>query len=577
MKKRGFHLSIYLFLISLVFLGCRREYAKMKSSTRRITSELRYLERGSSALLASLGLDEKSEVMDTSVNQMAPLSQKTFIQKYDYLYDALNGKSTNRYLQSWEYDSLQGQYRRKEFGKRSLRQEHEVYTWYPVWMGDSWKAYDFNLISTLSFFSFKVDATTGSYLNPEEIAQWRSTDLLDSAKKYNTKVLLSVALEGNQESLNFFDNEKLWNVTLDSVATLLGQRDADGIELDFTKIPSSKSAKLLEFIIFMRDNLDYRFLYKEMTISLILPSIPQSFFLELAALDEYIDLFIVKGLDYHEIDGTNPAVSPMRTDISGGNSLENTLLGYLERGLTAEKSILSLPMYGVQWSGNWDTEGGYYATDFDKKITLSEIGKVYQSQDSSFMVIPNLDELSMTNYFFLEFPDGSSLDCWYDDSFTLSKKMDLALVKNFKGVGLWALGYDFGMDDIWSMVGDKFASDVVYIKDPIAEIEGYPIKLAVLLEEYEKLFVVTVSILTIILFITLAIAFSDWRFRDTILARQLYRIILLSVFILLIIPIFSFLGILEGSGWQFVLIFVLGAISSYLIERFGGLIKIEKP
>ena len=577
MKNRGFNNFIFLILIALIFFGCRREYGKLKSSTRRISSELRYLERGSSALMSSLGITDNTEIMDTSVNQMAPISQKTFINEFDFLYDALNGKSTNLYLQSWEYDSLESQYKRTQYGSRSLNEEYEVYTWYPAWMGDSWKSYDFKLISSLSFFSFKIDANTGSYLNPEEIDHWRSSELLDSAKKYNTNVLLTLAFEGNNENLNFFDNEKLWNVTLDSVSSLLKQRGADGIELDFTKIPENRSDKFLEFIIFMRDNLDYRFLSEEIMISLILPLDPDSFYLELNTLDEFVDLFIVRGLDYYEIDETNSAVAPMRTGISEGYSLEKTLKGYLENGLKSEKSILSLPLYGVQWSGNWDPNEGYYETGFDKKITLSEVSTVYQTRDSSFMIVPNLDELSMTKYFFLEFPDGSSVDCWFDDSYTLSKKIDLALVNNFKGVGLWALGYDKGIDDIWMMVGDKFASDEVFIKDPIAEIEGYPIRFAILVEEYEKLFMVTVSFLTIILFFTMAIAFSDWRFRDTILARQLYRIIFLSIFISLIIPIFSFLGILEGSGWQFVIIFLLGAISSYLIERFGGLVKIEKP
>lgn len=566
-----------IFLVALSSIGCTREYAKMKSSTRRVSSELRYLESGSAALIAALGVGEASELMDTTVNQMAPISQKNFIRDYKFLYDALNGESNNLYLQSWEYDSLQDQYKRQGFGQKFLRENVEVYTWYPYWMGDAWKSYDFKLISTISFFSYKIDSKTGSYLNPEQIGQWRETDLLDSAKKYRTKVLLNLALEGDQNNLDFLENEALWSVTLDSVAMLIKDRDADGIELDFSSLPTSDSGKFLKFVTFISDNLDFRFLSKRMIISLVLPSVPESFPVDLLALDEFVDLFILKGLDYHELDGTISAVSPMRTDLSNGFSLENTISGYLENGLNAKKSILALPLYGIQWSGTWDSTEGFYASDFDKKVTLSEVSKVYQSQDSSYIISPTLDELTMTNYFFLEFPDGSSVDCWYDDSYTLSKKMDLALIKDFKGVGLWALGYDLGIEGVWTVIEEKFASDVVYIKDPIAEIEGYPIQLATLLRKYEKLFVVTFSILTIILFFTLALAFSDWRFRDTILARQLYRVIFLSVCIFLFVPIFSYFGILEGSNWKLILLFVLGAISSYLIERYGSLVKINKP
>jgi hypothetical protein len=314
-----------------------------------------------------------------------------------------------------------------------------------------------------------------------------------------------------------------------------------------------------------------------MIISLVIPSVPKTFPADLLELDEFVDLFLVKGLDYHDIDGTIPAVSPMRSDSYSGYSLENTLKEYLKNGLNAKKSILALPLYGVQWAGSWNANEGFYSTDFDKIVTLTEVRQAYQSQDTSYVISPTLDQVTMTNYFFLEFPDGSSIDCWYDDSFTLSKKMDLALIKEFKGIGLWALGYDLGGDDVWTVIEQKFASDVVFIKDPIAEVEGYPIQFAAFIGKYEKLFIVTFSILTIILFFTLALAFSDWRFRDTILARQLYRVIFISICIFLFVPFFSYFGILEGSNWRLILLFILGAISSYYIERFGGMMKINKP
>jgi len=577
MKLRGLRFYFILILLSLSLIACTREYSKLKSSTRRISSELRYLETGSAAVLAALGIAAASENMDTTINQMAPISQKNFIQQYDFLYDALNGKSNNNYLQSFEYDSLRAQYRRKGYGQKSLREEVEVYTWYPYWMGDAWKAYDFNLISTISFFSYKIDHKTGSYLNPEQIAEWRETELLDSARKYQTKTLLNIALEGNQNHRDFLENEALWNVTMDSVAVLLKERDADGIEIDFSQLPKSSAAQFVSFVTFMRDNLDFRFISKKMIISLVIPSVPKTFPADLLELDEFVDLFLVKGLDYHEIDGTIPAVSPMRSDSYSGYSLENTLKEYLKNGLNAKKSILALPLYGVQWAGSWNANEGFYSTDFDKIVTLTEVRQAYQSQDTSYVISPTLDQVTMTNYFFLEFPDGSSIDCWYDDSFTLSKKMDLALIKEFKGIGLWALGYDLGGDDVWTVIEQKFASDVVFIKDPIAEVEGYPIQFAAFIGKYEKLFIVTFSILTIILFFTLALAFSDWRFRDTILARQLYRVIFISICIFLFVPFFSYFGILEGSNWRLILLFILGAISSYYIERFGGMMKINKP
>jgi hypothetical protein len=193
------------------------------------------------------------------------------------------------------------------------------------------------------------------------------------------------------------------------------------------------------------------------------------------------------------------------------------------------------------------------------------------------MITPTLDETSMTNYFFLEFPDDTSIEGWYDDANTLSKKMDLALFNKFKGVGLYALGYDLGKEEVWDVVAEKFTGDVVYIKDPLKEIDGYPIKIAVIFQTYKKLFVVTFAMATLALIIALVIAFSDWRFRETILARQLYRVIVLSIFCLLFLGIFFFFGWLNQNNWSFFLLFFIGAGVSYLVEKYGGLMKINKP
>jgi hypothetical protein len=183
----------------------------------------------------------------------------------------------------------------------------------------------------------------------------------------------------------------------------------------------------------------------------------------------------------------------------------------------------------------------------------------------------------MTNYFFLEFPDNTSIEGWYDDSTTLAKKMDLALFNKFKGVGLYALGYDLGKEEVWNVVAEKFTGDIVYIKDPIKEIDGYPIKIAAFFQTYKQLFMVTFALATLAMIIALAVAFSDWKFRETILARQLYRMLTLSITCLIFLLIFFVFGWLNEENWSFFGFFLVGAVASYLVEKYGGLMKINKP
>ncbi len=570
------NLCLFVF-IAFTVVACK-EVATLKSSTRQVTSELKTMQNSSKKLMGFLGVkDSTAQNSDSLANTYAPLNQKIFFNKYDFLYDALNGDKTNQYLHSLTYDSTTELYVNQRMDKRFLREDTEVYTWYPYWMGDVWKSYDFNLISSISFLSYNIDPKTGSYLNPAQIKLWRETDLLDSAKIHKTKVLLSLALEGEENHLEFLKNEKAWTTTLDSITVLLKERDADGIEVEFIDIPLDLEPKFLDFVAQLKENLSYRFITKKLTLSLVIPASPDKFPFDLRKLDESVDLFIVKGLDYHEEDGTVAAVAPLRNETAGGPSLENTLLTYLDRGLNAEKSILALPLYGSQWSGTFDPEEGFYTTNFERKVTLSEVNRVFQSNDSIYKIEPTLDETTMTQYFFLEFQDNTSIEGWYDDSLTLSKKMDYALINKFKGVGLWALGYDLGKNEVWDVVAKKFTGNTVLIKDPIKELDGYPLRITSFFQTYKTIFVATFLLITLAIIIGLVVAFSDWRFRETILASQLYSSITLSFFCLLLIWISTIFGWLNSGTWGYVLSFFAGAGIYYLVRRYGGMIKINKP
>jgi spore germination protein YaaH len=570
--------NLFLFVFIAFSLVACKEVATLQSSTRRVSSELKTIQNNSKKLMGFLGVNDSSaQNSDSLANIYAPINQKVFFNKYDFLYDALNGDKTNQYLHSLTYDSTTQLYKNQRMDKRFLREDTEVYTWYPYWMGDVWKSYDFDLISSISFLSYKIDPKTGSYLNPEQIKQWRETDLLDSAKKHETKVLLSLALEGEESHLEFLKNERSWTTTLDSITVLLKAQDADGIEVEFIDIPLDLEPKFLDFIALLKENLSYRFITKKLTLSLVIPAAPDKFPFDLRKLDESVDLFIVKGMDYHEEDGTVAAVAPLRNETAGGPSLENTLLTYLDRGLNAEKSILALPLYGSQWAGTFDPEEGFYTTNFERKVTLSEVNRVFQSKDSIYKIEPTLDETTMTQYFFLEFQDNTSIEGWYDDSLTLSKKMDYALVKKFKGVGLWALGYDLGKNEVWDVVAKKFTGNTVLIKDPIKELDGYPLRITSFFQTYKTIFVATFLLITLAIVVGLVIAFSDWRFRETILASQLYSSITLSFFCLLLIWISTIFGWLNNGTWGYVLSFFAGAGIYYLVRRYGGMIKINKP
>ena len=85
---------------------------------------------------------------------------------------------------------------------------------------------------------------------------------------------------------------------------------------------------------------------------------------------------------------------------------------------------------------------------FDKKLTYKEINDFFvDNPDLKYQI--DLDPVSMTKQLSLVFDDNTMKE-FYDDSFTLSKKYSFAMNNEFKGIGIWALGYDNKRNELWT-------------------------------------------------------------------------------------------------------------------------------
>ena len=67
-----------------------------------------------------------------------------------------------------------------------------------------------------------------------------------------------------------------------------------------------------------------------------------------------------------------------------------------------------------------------------------------------------MDSESQTPWYKYENPTW--FQTWYDDSLSLSKKYDFAISKKLGGVGIWALGYDDGYDELWNALSEKMGA-----------------------------------------------------------------------------------------------------------------------
>ena len=560
----------------LVFSSCRRQTMKLRSSVRRTQNDARYFNRDVNNVKNLLGIqadENKSNNDSLASNIYTPIDQKNIFTSYGYIYDAINGSDDLVNSSNFYWDSIQKVYYVRDRKYRKIKPENEVFGWHPYWMGSAWKSYPFELLSTISYFSYKLDPKTGSYTNPEQIQEWRKTAMIDSAKLKKTKILLTVSSHGYKNNNSFLGDQSKWSTMIDSLTNLLKYRDADGVDINFEGLPYLKRGSFNRFIQALRKRLNQNITNKTPIISMTLPAVDSREIFDVLHLNKFVDLFVIMGYDYNTGPQLQGAVAPLLPFETENISLNNTLKYYLDIGIDPKKTILALPYYGSMWEGTL-SEDGSTSSMFERKVTYREIRSLFNEDFiTRNKLTPVLEKKSMTNYFNINYPDNTSKEVWFDDDYTLGKKYDFALTNKLKGVGIWALGYDNGYNELWDVIENKFATDKLKVEDPVGQIEGYPIKVSSYILEKRDLLLVTSLFFLFAVAIGFIITLSDWKVRDSIARNQFHRFIMVMIVFIFLTPIVYLINELFflKSNWKYYVVFILGVLTLYLTS----LIKIK--
>ena len=541
---------------------------QLRNSARKTKSQLRMLERTVNRTKKQLGLDgkKKQDTQDTIEPGFTSIEQKNMLNSYGYLFDAINGKDQTVTSSNFYWDPEKQLYYINDKKYRQIIPDKEVFGWHPYWMGNAWQNYPFELLSTISYFSYKIDPQTGSYSNSKQIEDWRTTALIDSAKLKKTKILLTISSHGRSNNHLFLGDRGKWSVLIDSVTQLIKERDADGVDVNFEQLPYMKRERFNLFIKQLREQLDNRINSKKAILSITLPAVDSREIFDVKELQKYADLLVIMGYDYNTGNQIQGAVAPLRSVEGYPISLSNTVEFYLNTGIDPSKTVLALPYYGSMWTGNLG-ENGAVESKFERKVTYREIMNLFSKNiDGNSNAEPFLDQKSMTNYYNFTYPDNTTKEIWFDDDYTLGKKFDYAISQKLKGIGVWALGYDNGFEELWDVIDDRFASREKVITNPITEQSGYAIKFARFLLQKKDIVITAAIFFFFSMVIGFLITLGDWRVRDSIARNQFHRTIFICLVFLFLTPLVYLINeiMFLKSNWIYYVVFLLGNLSFYL-------------
>ncbi|MBK7172357.1 MAG: T9SS type A sorting domain-containing protein [Bacteroidales bacterium] len=326
----------------------------------------------------------------------------------------------------------------------SCKPEKMVFGYHPYWIGDAWQDYQWNLLTDLCYFSYEVNPASG---NPVTLNGWDTNPVIDSALANQTRVHLCITLFSSHST--FFNSATAGDQLIQNTIALLKDRHAHGVNLDFEAVPLSQSAKYNQYLIRFADSLHAAI--PGCIVSMASPAVDWDEMLDIQNLSEHLDYLMIMGYDYYW-NGSNQAgpVSGMYAMTSSyPYSVSRTLSWYLSKGATVDKILLGLPYYGRDWPVN-SIMPPANSTGTSTAITYRMFRNNYLTYSNENL---RFEKNSQSPYYLYNVNGWHH--CFMDNVSSLGAKYELVRRSGIAGIGIWALGYDDGYEDLWNLIRDK--------------------------------------------------------------------------------------------------------------------------
>lgn len=304
------------------------------------------------------------------------------------------------------------------------------YGFLPYWISDP-LALDFDSLTHVAYFRVGLTASG----TPTETSGWNAIadDLVAAAHDVGTKVHLTVAVFDETTQNSVLGSATNRANAVSALATLVNERGADGINVDFEGTPYAQKDNLVAFVTALKAEVD--------EVYVDTPAVDWSGAYDYSSLSEASDGLFIMAYDYHWGGGDPGPVGPLFGGYPWGEyAMDWTLEDYRYWGATDDKLVLGVPMYGREWPAASDAVPGT-ATGDATSLTIENAIARAAGYPYRF------DDTSQTAWAFTEVGQ-----LWYDDYITLETKLKWGVEQGIQGVGYWALGYDGNDPAFWEMV-----------------------------------------------------------------------------------------------------------------------------
>ncbi len=343
---------------------------------------------------------------------------------------------------------------------------HEVFGFAPYWTFDKLDNVDFDVLTTFAYFGIDVDGEGNLDLGGQGYQTFQSekaTQIFKKAHSHGSRVVLTLTQMDNDQINYLLDNSTGQERMINDTVNLVKERGIDGINVDFEYVgdPGQEYRnKFTSLVSRLTQKMHREVPFSKVTVSVYASAVKDPKIYDIASLSDASDGIFMMAYDF-AVTGSDNAIptSPLYGHKEGKYWYDvSTAVEDFLAHMPAEKLILGVPYYGYNYLvyepavkaetlPYWTWKGQPVAQTY----TLA--------QDEVPTELSGWDDHGKVGWkAYYDYSGYTWRMIFLDDTQSLGIKYDFAKSKKLKGVGMWALGFDDGKQELWTLLKEKFGS-----------------------------------------------------------------------------------------------------------------------
>jgi spore germination protein YaaH len=350
--------------------------------------------------------------------------------------------------------------------------DYIIYGYLPYWNLVDADFLHYDKLTDIAYF--------GLYINPDGTFKQRTDDgslepgyrnwyentkvdeIIQESERKGVRFALTIIAHVDDESTQFLNCKACWKTLVDNTEKELLRKGIKDVNLNFeyaSYVEEETADKYTEFVTYFNKEIDERMGGSYVVVSTFADSVVKPRITKIKELTPVSDGLFIMAYDFHRPSSDNAGpVSPIDgIGVHAEYDIRTMMKDYLEVS-DPKKIILGVPYYGYNWVV---TKPESYAP----RIEGNDYVGYSQSQSYSAIMdtilengpIVNWDELGKVPYFsYVSSETGSFREVYFENKQSLKVKYELAKINEIAGIGIWALGYDGGYQELWGLLGEEF-------------------------------------------------------------------------------------------------------------------------